>query len=183
MTASAATQVFRCANCGLRYRDEPGRDPKMCPGCIYELTLRSQGNAAPATEPREFHCPLWPRCQCPDGTIRDDCPGITIDNSSQPAANEAMARAQADPTAPSPRRAPEWYREHFTAQHDKAEAEAEARRRRSITAEKLISDMSAVFQRCERGLQELSAIQMELAMISNDMCILHGVPRDPATPK
>lgn len=28
--------------------------------------------------PREFHCPRWPGCGCPDGTIADDCPGRTV---------------------------------------------------------------------------------------------------------
>jgi hypothetical protein len=23
-----------------------------------------------------FHCPEWPRCGCPDGTMRVDCPGL-----------------------------------------------------------------------------------------------------------
>lgn len=24
----------------------------------------------------EFHCPNWPACGCPDGTVRTDCPGL-----------------------------------------------------------------------------------------------------------
>jgi len=24
-----------------------------------------------------FSCPLWPACGCPDGTIADDCPGVS----------------------------------------------------------------------------------------------------------
>lgn len=23
-----------------------------------------------------FDCPKWPRCNCPDGTMRPDCPGL-----------------------------------------------------------------------------------------------------------
>lgn len=31
-----------------------------------------------AWQPREFHCPRWPGCGCPDGTIALDCPGRTV---------------------------------------------------------------------------------------------------------
>lgn len=23
-----------------------------------------------------FHCPLWPHCDCPGGTVRPECPGL-----------------------------------------------------------------------------------------------------------
>lgn len=23
-----------------------------------------------------FHCPLWPQCDCPGGTMRPECPGL-----------------------------------------------------------------------------------------------------------
>lgn len=23
-----------------------------------------------------LHCPRWPACGCPDGAVRDDCPGL-----------------------------------------------------------------------------------------------------------
>ncbi len=26
--------------------------------------------------PRPFHCPLWPECACPGGTVRPECPGL-----------------------------------------------------------------------------------------------------------
>jgi hypothetical protein len=26
--------------------------------------------------PRPFHCPLWPSCGCPGGTVMPDCPGL-----------------------------------------------------------------------------------------------------------
>lgn len=32
---------------------------------------------APETPPeREFHCPLWPGCNCPGDTMRPECPGL-----------------------------------------------------------------------------------------------------------
>lgn len=51
---------------------------------------------------------------------------------------------------------------------------------RHISAERLIADMAAVNARCERGLQELAAIQTELAMIRRDMATLHGISAAPA---
>lgn len=27
-------------------------------------------------DPSTFWCPLWPGCDCPDGTMRHDCPGL-----------------------------------------------------------------------------------------------------------
>lgn len=26
---------------------------------------------------KTFHCPEWPKCACPRGTMRADCPGLT----------------------------------------------------------------------------------------------------------
>ena len=26
--------------------------------------------------PKRFHCPEWPTCGCPGGTMRADCPGL-----------------------------------------------------------------------------------------------------------
>lgn len=28
--------------------------------------------------PEQFHCPRWPRCGCPDGTVAEDCPGRSL---------------------------------------------------------------------------------------------------------
>ncbi len=33
------------------------------------------GGGARAPE-KAFHCPLWPECNCPDGTVQPDCPGL-----------------------------------------------------------------------------------------------------------
>ncbi|WP_315920378.1 hypothetical protein [Mesorhizobium sp. SP-1A] len=30
-----------------------------------------------STDLPTFHCPLWPRCECPDGSMRVDCPGLS----------------------------------------------------------------------------------------------------------
>jgi hypothetical protein len=27
---------------------------------------------------RTFHCPAWPRCGCPDGTVDAHCPGLEM---------------------------------------------------------------------------------------------------------
>lgn len=32
-------------------------------------------NHQPANRP--FYCPRWPGCECPDGTVIHDCPGLT----------------------------------------------------------------------------------------------------------
>lgn len=36
--------------------------------------MRAAGN--PVHVPKVFHCPTWPRCGCPDGTVDLACPGI-----------------------------------------------------------------------------------------------------------
>lgn len=50
-----------------------------------------------------FHCPLWPDCGCPDGTVASDCPGRIgllelVSNSSGPG-GPAPAAPLASPAA------------------------------------------------------------------------------------
>jgi hypothetical protein len=47
------------------------------------LSHASAGARADATSrdeplfaPKGFHCPEWPTCGCPGGTVRADCPGL-----------------------------------------------------------------------------------------------------------
>jgi alkaline phosphatase len=38
---------------------------------------RARTSAAPANDTTPtFHCPRWPGCGCPDGTVAMDCPGL-----------------------------------------------------------------------------------------------------------
>lgn len=110
--------------------------------------------SAAVERPREFHCPRWPGCACPDGTVALDCPGRTTGNEVEP--DEAMAREQAAVIALA----------------------TKARRGRTISGESLIADINTLLIRCERGLAELNAVHTELTMIRNDMAELHGLPRD-----
>lgn len=36
-----------------------------------------------ADEMPTFHCPLWPGCDCPGGTMRPECPGLKACKASQ----------------------------------------------------------------------------------------------------
>ena len=49
-----------------------------------------------AAQTREFHCPRWPGCQCPDNTFAADCPGRSIPASSGDG-GPARASDQASP--------------------------------------------------------------------------------------
>lgn len=136
------------------------------------------------TAPLEFHCPRWPGCQCPDGTIADDCPGITL--GAERAYEKrcpicgggdhgiASLTCECQRTDPGEAMALE--------QAVAVARRITARRPRKISADALISDMNAILIRCERGLAELNAIHTELTMIRNDMAQMHGLPRDTARP-
>lgn len=155
---------------------------------------------------REFYCPRWPGCQCPDGTVAIDCPGRTVDASiwvnmnrfhggysfgtgaidcpgrSLPASSGdgGPARAPESQASPAARSIdPDGAVATFRA----AKAETEARRRRAISGESLIADINAALGRCDKAVLELSAIQCELAMVRKDMGELFGLPVEPAARK
>lgn len=49
-----------------------------------------------ATAPREFFCPDWPGCQCPDGTMALDCPGRRVTAPSTVPAEKRKTRHARD---------------------------------------------------------------------------------------
>ena len=65
-----------------------GRGLLVMPGLLLlfrrgRLGHASAGARADATThdetvctPKRFHCPEWPTCGCPGGTMRADCPGL-----------------------------------------------------------------------------------------------------------
>lgn len=123
---------------------------------------------------RYFHCPEWPACQCPDGTLSDGCPGRSIDGPTLPASSGDGGPARASDQASPPRAI-----DPGEAVTDFRAALA-ARRSRKISGETLIADINALLDRGDRAIQELSAIQAELAMHRRDLGELFGLPVDPA---
>lgn len=131
---------------------------------------------AGSTVPREFHCPRWPGCQCPDGTIAADCPGRTLPAASASggpaAAPHTSGKASPAAAAIDPDAAVTGFRQALAA-----------RRGRRISGEKLIADINVLLARGDRCILEVSAIQTELAMIRADMAELHGLPIEPPARK
>jgi hypothetical protein len=124
----------------------------------------------PASQaPREFYCPRWPDCECPDGTVAMDCPGRTLPASSGDGGPARAPETQASPAARAidPDEAVTDFRVAMNA-----------RRGRTISGETLIRDINALLARGDRAIKELSAIQCELAMIRKDLGDLHGLPID-----
>jgi hypothetical protein len=120
---------------------------------------------------RYFHCPEWPACQCPDGTVSATCPGRTLPASSGDGGPASAPRKQASPAAPAidPDEAVTGFRDALGA-----------RRRRAISGETLIADINALLERGDRAILELSAIQTELAMHRKDLGDLFGLPVEPS---
>lgn len=96
--------------------------------------------SAPQPHTREFHCPRWPGCQCPEGTIAADCPGrtVTVPSGAGGPAGAGVASPAAPVEAPA------------GAVVDRAGLKARG--------EAILSEMRAILERSD---QALTAIRRE----------------------